>query len=143
MINILGFIKDNPHKLMTVQVWCYEAKFRFLIKFIPAKYLKKRFGIEGEESEGELTLDEYKYARRVSQYVNRSADNTPWESKCLVRALTAQSLLKKKKIPSTLYLGVGKDEEGKMVAHAWIRAGAMYVTGGIGEGYAMVAKYRA
>lgn len=143
MIDILGFIKNNPNKLMTIQVWCYEAKFRFLIKFIPPKYLKKSFGIEGEESEGELTYEEYKYARRVSQYVNRSADNTPWESKCLVRALTAQSFLKRKKIPSTLYLGVGKDENDKMVAHAWIRAGAMYVTGGNGTGYAMVGKYRA
>ena len=44
-------------------------------------------------------------------------------------------------IHSTLYLGVGKDE-GKMIAHAWLRCGQMYVTGGNGSSYAMVAKFR-
>ena len=64
-----------------------------------------------------------------------------WESKCLVRAMTARKLLKEAGIHSTLYLGVGKDE-GKMIAHAWLRCGQMYVTGGNGSSYAMVAKFR-
>ena len=50
-------------------------------------------------------------------------------------------LLKEAGIHSTLYLGVGKDE-GKMIAHAWLRCGQMYVTGGNGSSYAMVAKFR-
>ena len=32
-------------------------------------------------------------------------------------------------------------EEEKMVAHAWLRCGEMYVTGGNGEGYAIVSKF--
>ena len=67
---------------------------------------------------------------------------TAWESKCLVRALTAQRLLKKKGIPSTMYLGC-KMEEGNMVAHAWLRVGKLYVTGGNGESYSKVDRFRA
>ena len=48
----------------------------------------------------------------------------------------------KRGVNTTLYLGVGK-EDGNMVAHAWLRCGQLYVTGGNGNGYAMVAKFRA
>ena len=51
-------------------------------------------------------------------------------------------MVKKKNISSTLYLGV-KTENGKMSAHAWLRTGMLYVTGGSGEGYVVVDKYRA
>ena len=34
-----------------------------------------------------------------------------------------------------------KIEDGKMVAHAWLRCGEMYVTGGNGAEYAMVDKF--
>jgi hypothetical protein len=47
----------------------------------------------------------------------------------------------KKHISSTLYLGVGKDND-QMVAHAWLRCGQLYVTGGNGSNYSMVAKFR-
>ena len=141
MIDVAGFLKKNKHKKMTFLVWLYTAVFRFLICFVPMKYMKKTFGIEGEESIEEATVEQYRYAKLVADYVNRSSEHTIWESKCLVRALTAQKLLKHKKIDSTLYLGVGKNEE-KMIAHAWLRCGRMYVTGGDGSGYAIVAKYK-
>lgn len=142
MIDIVGFFKSNKNKKITISVWCYAAYFRFLIRFVPMKYLRKTLGIQGEESGMEAAPEEYKYAKLISRHVGRSAGNTPWESKCLVRALTAQRLLKKKGIASTLYLGVGTEEE-KMVAHAWLRVGRLYVTGGNGEGYAIVDRYRA
>lgn len=142
MISIKGFLKENHRKGLTISVWLYAALYRARIQFVPMKYLKKTFGIEGEESPQEGRLEDYRYARLVARYVNQSAGKTPWESKCLVRALTAQRLLKKKQIPTTLYLGVGT-ENGAMVAHAWLRTGNMYVTGGNGEGYAVVATYKA
>ena len=49
--------------------------------------------------------------------------------------------LQKRGIKTTLYLGVNKDTNNDMKAHAWIRAGEMYVTGGDGKGYATVAKF--
>lgn len=142
MISIVGFFRDNKHKGITLSVWFYAAVFRFAIWAVPMKFLRKHFGIQGEESAHEASAEDYKYAKLIGRYVGRSADNTPWESKCLVRALTAQRLLKKKDIASTLYLGVGM-QEGKMVAHAWLRVGQLYVTGGNGEGYAEVDRYRA
>lgn len=141
MIDLAGFFKKNKHKHMTFMVWFYTGIYRFLICFVPMKQIKKSFGIEGEESKADEIIEHYRYAKLVSDYVNRSSEHTIWESKCLVRALTAQKLLKQKRIDSTLYLGVGKEEE-KIVAHAWLRCGRMYVTGGDGSGYATVARYK-
>ncbi|NIK76076.1 hypothetical protein FHS15_001183 [Paenibacillus castaneae] len=55
--------------------------------------------------------------------------NTFWETKCLVRAIAAMRMLEKRKIDSTLYLGTAKDASGKLIAHAWLRSGALYITG--------------
>lgn len=143
-VSFINFLKHNHRKKITLQVYLYSAIYRFCVKFVPAKKLERRMGIRGEESEPEETVENLRYAGMVGMHVNRVTTHTPWESLCLVRALTAKKLLSKKKIPCTLYLGVGKDKEknDKMIAHAWLRCGQMYVTGGNGEGYAMVAKFR-
>ena len=141
MVSIVGFLKNNPNKRMTIKAWAYAAWYRFLIRFRSQKHLEKHWGVLGKETGKALYPWQYKYASLVSWHVNRIANHTPWESKCLVRALTARKLLNGHKIPNTLYLGVGKDEKGAMVAHAWIRAGGFYVTGGDGSDYATVATF--
>lgn len=50
---------------------------------------------------------------------------SPWRNKCLVSSLTARCMLKRRKISSELYLGVGKNEAGKVIAHAWIISGGV------------------
>ena len=45
----------------------------------------------------------------------------------------------------TLYnewkIGRDKEDNGKMIAHAWVRSGPYFVCGGTGEGYAVVARF--
>lgn len=141
MIQVINYIRFNKEKQLTIEVWFWSAAFRLLVLFVPVKYRKKHFGILGEESPFSENKENYIKARIIAYHVNRIAENTPWKSKCLVRALTTQRLLTKNKISSTLYLGVKKEGE-KMLAHAWIRTGVYYATGGNGNGYTMVAKFR-
>ena len=66
----------------------------------------------------------------------------PWKFKCLPRALAAKKLLNGLGCPCTLYCGVALDEDGKMGAHAWLRCGNLYVTGGELAGrYTVTAMY--
>lgn len=139
-MNIVNFMKFNPQKRLTVYAYILSAKYRLLIKFIKPKRLQKKWGQEGIESPETEVPWKYRYAMNVSKVVDRICSKTAWESKCLVRALTAQHILRMKGIQSTLYLGCGYNE-GKMVAHAWLRVGKMYVTGGDGTGYAVVDKF--
>lgn len=139
------FIRYNEHKALTLKAWALSARYRFQMLYADTKKLNSKWGIEGEESPYEATIDEYRYSKKVSYAVNQVCNKTRWESKCLVRALSAQRLLAEKGIESTLYLGCKLDENKKMVAHAWIRVGKVFVTGGNGaaEGYAIVDRFKA
>ena len=139
-MNLLNFLKYNPQKRLTIYAYLLSAKYRLLIKFVKPKKLQKRWGEEGVESPEDEVPWKYRYAQNVSRVVDRICSKTAWESKCLVRALTAQQILRMKGIQSTLYLGCGYDE-GKMVAHAWLRVGKMFVAGGDGDGYSVVDKF--
>lgn len=135
------FLRYNPNKQMYIQILFLTALYRFILLIIPVKKLQRFMGILNEESTVDLSQECYKEAAKISHAINRLCQHTPWESKCLVRALTAQHLLKRQQIPSTLYLGVGKDDD-RMIAHAWLRCGEFYVTGGTGDKFAIVAKFR-
>lgn len=140
--SISHFIRYNHKKRLTLAIWLLTAYHRLTILLIKPKKLQKRWGTPLEESPQTDTHEHYAYALRAAKEVIRVSDKTPWESKCLVRALTTQDLLHRKGIESTLYLGVGKDDNGAMIAHAWIRCGELYLTGGDGSQYAVVARFR-
>ena len=59
----------------------------------------------------------------------RVAGLVPWHSKCLDQALCAQGVLARRKISTTLYFGMIKDDTGKWLAHAWVRSGDQWVIG--------------
>ena len=145
-MSIIRFFKYNRHKSLTIMAYIYSAVFRMCILFLKPDKFRRFWGEEGKESKEDLEMDgekkrmAYRYVRWVAFTVEHTCSKTKWESKCLVRALTAQKLLRKKQLPSTLYLGC-RTEEGKMVAHAWLRCGRAYVTGGDGKGYAVVDRF--
>lgn len=66
--------------------------------------------------------------RRVRLAVARAARLLPWKPVCLPQAVTAQWMLRRRAVPSTLYLGT--DPERGLDAHAWVRVGGVIVTGG-------------
>lgn len=141
-MSIVSFVRYNHYKKVTLEAYFYSAVFRLCILMVKPDKLHRYWGIEGKESPEDENMEVYRYAKRIGRVVEHVCGKTLWESKCLVRALTAQHFLKKKKIPSTLYLGCAVNE-GKMVAHAWLRCGKMYITGGNGSGYAIVDKFYA
>ena len=139
---VIDFLRYNGEKWMTITVYLYVAYYRLCLLLVPMSRIETMIGVRGEESDAEETLENLKLAKLVGFHVNRVTAHLPLKRKCFVRALSARKILMKKGVNTTLYLGVGK-EEGNMVAHAWLRCGQLYVTGGNGAGYAMVAKFRA
>jgi len=140
--HVYGFFRYNRKKKLTLATWFLTGFHRFTILTVKPKRLQPYWGVQGEESPQTDTPQHYREALRIAREVIRISNKTPWESKCLVRALTAQDLIHRKGIETTLYLGVGKDEKGAMIAHAWLRCGELYVMGGDGSPYSTVAKFR-
>ena len=66
--------------------------------------------------------------QRVKWAIGVAARLLPWKPMCLPQAVTAQWMLHRRGIASTLYLGT--DPNNEYAAHAWVRAGRILVTGG-------------
>lgn len=141
----MDFIRYNKEKEITIKAYIYGAYFRnriIVFQKSNKRTLEKMLGKPGKESSYTINREELQMAKLVSRHVNRIAEHTPWQSRCMVRAMTAQKLLEEKKIETTLYLGVGKNQDGSMRAHAWLRCGRYCVTGeGNGE-CVVVAKFK-
>lgn len=141
-MNVLAkFIRYSPlRKRLVVEALVLSAYYRYLIWKKPFKSYCGKIGTErfetAEERISDHVLWETKYA------VSSVCQRTPWESKCLVQALTAKKILNRRGFPCTLYMGVMPDKEKGMVAHAWLRCGTSYITGGNGGRlYAVTAIY--
>ncbi len=79
-------------------------------------------------------------AARVKWAVETAARVLPWKPVCLPQAVAATVMLKRRHIPSTLYLGV--DPSRALDAHAWVRVGQVTVTGGpVDQRFAVVSTF--
>lgn len=121
-------------------------KVTYLSAFYSRRIRKKPFrewaasiGASMQESTRAVAPD--RYMHQVALAVDWVCNRVPWQSMCLVRALTAKKMLNDKGYPCTLYMGVKKDENGAMLAHAWLRCGESYITGGNGNGYTVTGKF--
>ena len=139
-INKFLFKLSIKEKFLFIEAFFLTGLMRAKILKVPFNKLKEELGTYNTESADDVVLGDYKIARIVRNVVVTISKFTPWESLCLVQAMTVQRMLKKRGISTTIYLGVNKENKN-MVAHAWIRCGQMFVTGGDGSGYATVAKF--
>jgi hypothetical protein len=82
-------------------------------------------------------------AEAIGWAVQGAAVRTPWLSACLVQSLAAHVMLRRRGLPSVVYLGVAKDAAGNFIAHSWLRCGDRIVTGGGSQQrYSVIAAYR-
>jgi len=121
-------ILEFHKKLLFAEAFFYLALARMLI-MLPFPKVAPLLGTHMQETP--LTMQEYDRAllTDIQEAVNRMANHTWWDSKCLVKAIAAMHMLSRRKQNSTLYLGTAKGEEGNLIAHAWLRSGNCYITG--------------
>ena len=115
---------------------------RLALLLLPFRYISPGLGTHSAETAMDDT-GSLPVVRRIGWAVEAAARYTPWDSKCLVQAVVAQHLLRRRGIKSTLYLGVAKDPVEGLKAHAWLRVGRQTVTGGGGQSYTVVSTFAA
>lgn len=99
-----------------------------LLRVLRFRRLAPRLGRHMAESPGQHVPITIRQVARVRWAVGAAARHLPWKPVCLPQAITAQWMLRRRGIPSTLYLGT--DPARGYDAHAWVRAGAVIVAGG-------------
>jgi len=137
-------IKSYSHepvrvKLMMFEAIFYSAYYRYQITHKPFIEISPKIGTFQYETP--FTRVEHQAVCHCNRAVTAACRYVPWDSKCLDQALAAKKILNKRGLPCTLYMGLIQDENHEMSAHAWLRCGTFYVTGGNGRGYAVTGIY--
>jgi len=128
-------------KILLVQAFMLLGFVRLAIMVIPFRFLALNLGKQMQEAP-EDDYGESDYVHQISWAIQLVSRYTPWESKCLVQAITGKIFLRQRRLNNTLYLGVAKSRENKMVAHAWLFCGKSVVTGAEGSGdFTVVGKF--
>jgi hypothetical protein len=105
----------------------------FAVCTLPFRWLARVAGTLQDETPAEEQPRHTTQVRRVRWAVQAATRYLPWQCRCLAQALSGQVLLAQYGIAGTLYLGVRRAEHGAPSAHAWLRSGTLYVTGGQGH----------
>ncbi|MBT2642183.1 lasso peptide biosynthesis B2 protein [Bacillus sp. ISL-41] len=115
-------------KLLLIEAFFLLAWAR-VVKRVPFQKASQLLGKKMIESSRELDIENLQVAKKVAYAVKIISKYTFWESQCLVQAIAAMFMLRRRKIDSTLYLGTAKEKDGNLIAHAWLRSGSIYITG--------------
>lgn len=114
------------------------AQARVLVRLLPFRVLAKRLGTHMAETTTADCPARQDWLSTVTWAVTALSRRLPWRCQCLEQALAAQTLLRRRNLPHTLYLGA-RLREGRLEAHAWVRCGGYLVTGHTGEEFPVVS----
>jgi hypothetical protein len=103
---------------------------RIAISVAPFHRLRSFMGLTPGEDYSDPLQEK---AESIGWAVRASARRLPWHSTCLCQALAAAIMLRRMGIAGTLHLGVGRDMDGALTFHAWLRCNDLIVTGGEGR----------
>ncbi|MGG1635389.1 lasso peptide biosynthesis B2 protein [Paenibacillus sp. FSL K6-3182] len=123
------FSLDMKTLLLFIETGLYLGRIRMQLLYFPFSRIAPTLGVYLKETDSEYSQQNHEIIFNVYQSIEIMGRNTFWETKCLVRAITAMKMLERRQIESTLYLGTAKDENGKLIAHAWLRSGSLVVSG--------------
>lgn len=135
-------LSPMARKRMLIEAYFYLAwgrVFKLIPFHISSSYLGERML---ETPYIGYNKDDLRQLQSISRAIHTMSHLTWWESECMVKAVAAMKMLERRGIPSTIYLGAGRDDMGNMAAHAWIRSGTYILTGKEGhERYAVVGVF--
>jgi hypothetical protein len=127
---------STREKRLFLEVWLRLGLFRMAIALLPFARLTRSLNAHAESDSGPLSPQHHDTALLIRTAIKRAANHTPWESACLVQALCAQRMLKKRNISGSLHLGVMQEgkESDSFKAHAWIQCQDLIICGAFKAG---------
>jgi len=129
----LFFRLPAREKLWFVFAWFLSGVIRLFLLILPFRWIAPRLGLHLNNTQLCAVTPEKqrKLAWRIGKITELACKYTPWQSKCLVQAMVARTLLGYYKIPYVMHLGVAKTDnaEDLLKAHAWLSVGPWIITG--------------
>ena len=113
---------------MAIRIIMLMSLYWFFTLFLPFKFFIGKIGIQGDSIERRLTDKEKRFLIFLFRIFKGMGKYKLLKFRCLIRVLAAAKLLRMKKIPYTVFLGVQKKNK-RLKAHAWIISEEIMVTG--------------
>lgn len=104
---------------------------RLALTVLPFRFLQG--AISGMARRGRPRVSPTDSPEQIAQMVNAVADRVP-HATCLTRALAATLLLTRRGHTPTLRLGVARNDDGSLRAHAWLDCSGRTILGGSDAG---------
>ena len=122
--------------LAIVEAIAYLAFARVVTLLLPMRRFAWLLGTQGNASPSEIDAVQLSNAAQIGRTIESVARRMPFRAVCLEQAISARLMLNRRRIASTLYLGLLRDREERSArgtrdaAHAWVRVGSLHVVGG-------------
>lgn len=117
-------------KRLTIKAFAGLLLARLALLLLPFRRISPYLGRLMEKTSSTCSDLERSRSIEVAHAIRRVRRYLPIKCTCLVQAIAGIMILGSEGIPSTLYLGVHRSEAG-LTAHAWLRCGDLYLTGGM------------
>lgn len=121
-------VSGEERRLFFQAIWI-AILARIYILNLSSKKLPGFLGTPHKESTFETNIAENSVFLKVYMAMRRSTIYLPFKKKCLIEAIVVKKMLQKYNIVTTIYLGVAKDENKNLIAHAWLRYGSKIIVG--------------
>lgn len=144
--NVQGLSRlGSVDALLFVVSWCLLGLTRLIVVVLPQSKIRYLLGeplrLDSAVSPSRMSPPLERRTRRISDSISRAARHTPWRSECLPQALTARAELIAGGIAHTVNFGLRRNAEEQLLAHAWVRAADIAVTGGDAREYQVVGSF--
>lgn len=128
-------IFDQPLKFQLLVIESLILLFvaRSLVLILPFKTISGSLGEFNKETKIIRLTGFGKKIKHIENAIYAVSKYTVWKSNCLAQAICCHWMLKRRKIPYTIYMGVKYDENKQLLAHAWTRVGNKVITGATGH----------
>ncbi len=138
MTRKLRRFKELPvrEKLLFLEAFLLHLFVGLLLKVIPFRcipglFASRQFETQTEEEDQSRTRSvgtavaspQSEIIENIGVAVRQAGSVSPWKNRCLVSSLAGRCMLRRRKIDSQISLGMAKNANGKMMAHAWLVSG--------------------
>jgi hypothetical protein len=121
--------RSRPDRRLLLEALALLCWARLLIMLVPFRRIAPRLGRPLAESPAEVAETDLRLALRIAWAVQAVARHVPFGFVCLPQAMAAKLMLHRRGVRSTLYLGLQREGESKLTAHAWLRVGDRIISG--------------
>ncbi len=140
--SLLKFLRQTPERRgLLLEAVLGLTLARLSLRFLPFRQLKPFFNrpVRGPQVEGR---QRERLRKEVAWAIEKAARLLPGETVCFPRGITAQAMLRRRGVSTTLYYGVTTGSKNGSTAHVWVQDGVQGVVGYRDtETYHILARY--